>query len=442
MLINNVDAVPQWARVLSYQTLSTVIGRSLFVYTKKGPLQLNLFSLLIAPSGENKTVALKNHMNPVLSRFQKLAKVKVLLPSDYTTESMKDWFDYELLEQESGKVEKRDSGMLVKDEFTKIFKDIRKPYLSDQLEFLSFLYDGHIPARMTKKGGYQSPNEVSVNLVAATTPEFYRVLPRSVFLQGLGNRFLYVVVDEISPFRDNDPEEYFQSYVQASFREEVFNKLARLLLQYHSVAKKSCLYVPPEVGKRLMEVGKEKRELAQPLYKEDRYDLRSSYLTRLHEFSMKVAALEAVNRVGLLDSTGEKEPYEIDLTLEDANRAIEFVGHQYQEFERMLTLWENIETSERARFRLRDIMDVKSVIATEGGIIPMTTLRRKTGIESEKLWSILLEAIHNGEIKVYEGKKDPSKTGPVTKYFILTSMNVEIENWLHELPLEKSHSEV
>ena len=83
---------------------------------------------------------------------------------------------------------------MYRDEFSSLIKDGDKPYLSDLPEFLSELYSGFIEPRYTKSGKLEAGGEVYFSMISVTTPAVYGVLPSTYFSQGLGNRFIYVVV--------------------------------------------------------------------------------------------------------------------------------------------------------------------------------------------------------------------------------------------------------
>ena len=137
--------------------LSTAIGPRIKLITRVAPLPLNLFFLHVGPSGlAKKTIALQRYFYETLLQLENSTMQDFLLYSTFTVEGLHDYF--------LTKTQK--SGCIVQDEISRLFKDVRnKKYMGDMLEYLSCLYDGQSPSRLTIKHGGQDAVQVFVTLV-------------------------------------------------------------------------------------------------------------------------------------------------------------------------------------------------------------------------------------------------------------------------------------
>jgi hypothetical protein len=416
---------PLWLSLIAYIMLSSVIGKKICIKTTKGTLKLNLFILLIAPSGlGNKTIIANNFVKPILRQFSKIVGVKILFPSDFTTEGLKQYIENKTSEDQS---RPNDFGLIQKDELTKLFKDIyHKNYLTDQMEVLCFIYDGVIPSYVTKKDGEHPENDVCISLLSCSTPYLLKVMPISIFSQGLGNRFFYVVSLN-PPVVKEDPHEFFLEFKNDHLLDDQINKLADMLADIYRKICNRKLFFSEQASRIIIEYEHKNKTVANELNKKDLFNNKSSYYARLAEFAMKISALEAINRICTQDSTNDDL---IDVEEIDAQKAVNFVDECLKQFENLLNLWDSIQREERSQFRNTDKRDIVSIIADNGGMISMTELRRKSAITSEKLLNILTDLYSNGEVRYYQGKANKSKTGAATKYIVLKSINPKIPEYL------------
>src|SRR5581483_11314879 len=180
---------PDWVEACAIATFSAFLEGIQFT-TVKGKLNLNLFFLCIAPSSiGNKSVPLKNFARDILYRaseeFEKTGIQKgLLLPDKFTVEALIKHF-----------ATISNNGIIVADEFTAMIKSSKRRYLANLMEFLSQLYDGEAQSRTTIRNGLVKSEKCYVSFISATTPYIYSVLKQDLFIQGTGNRFLYILYD-------------------------------------------------------------------------------------------------------------------------------------------------------------------------------------------------------------------------------------------------------
>jgi len=418
-ITKRVGTHEDYAELLSLSALATTVGKKVVLETKVAPLQLNLFVLFVGPSGlARKTLPLRFYLNDVLRELETEVEddVQFRIPPNYSTEGLKNYFTQVVTEQG---VKQRDSGVIIRDEFTSLFKQTyHKKYMSDQLEFLSQLYDGWIPPRQTVKHGLQSENFVCVNMVACTTPYLFTVMRPEFFFQGTGNRFLFVLDDasSLELMKPEDPDTYFfKSEIsgRGSERENKVEDFAKLLKKYYENTRDLTVFVERQASKVLTDYKFIWETKAKELYLKDRLDAHYSYIVRMPEFAYKISVLKCIDR-----ECGETNKDSVEVNLEDTKYARSIVFRSFQHFENMMKLWEEVERRERIKVKTSDIADLKGFLADRGGRATRTEVLRYLGISAFKLNNILQTLYQTGEIKVVQ-EDDPHKPGKKAQILVL-----------------------
>jgi hypothetical protein len=391
-----------WAEDLASAALSTAVGPRVKLITKVAPLQLNLFFLNIGSSGLTvKSIALNNYFYDVLAELQEMTIGQgFLLPSTFTAEGLHNWFQVSTLK----------SGCVIQDEFSRLMKDVKsKKYMSGMLEYLSCLYDGRSPSRLTVAHGSQEMSLVFVNLVACSTPYLLTVMePEQFFLQGTGNRFLYYV-SEPSVRESGDSEEFFSPPNPLSGNVKSF---AEMLKDYYMNTQNRDLLLTPEAGKILFAYRSSKEKEADKLYASNALDLDAPYIIRTPAFAMKFASLKAIDREGKIET---KDP--ISLNKEDALYGTSRTEIHFQYFKRVRELNESLGAQQRAKVRGRDVQDVIRCLTDLGGHGTETDLHRLLHLNAEQIMQIEHELVETGQGRVEE--RETGKPGRPTNYIIL-----------------------
>ena len=420
-ILERVPTNPSFALSLSERIFSTVIGRNLVVITKKAPLRLNLFCLYIAPSGlGEKSIPLREYARPLLRRTASVIGEghQFIIPEHYTSEGIQKYFTEEKVGV-NGLV-RRDVGLIAFDEFAQFFADLRnKKYMRDAIYTLTRLYDGRLPGTATIKHGHIPNTDVYVNLVSAASIPILGQLDRDFFLQGCGNRFLYILdkPEDISSRIKRSPKDYF-SVPGEDEREKGLERFAKRLKRYYDRSKKCTLYVDEPAQKLLIDYELRMKNLASKISLTDPFDLRASYVARRFEFVSKLSALKCIDR-----KLAEKKYHKlIDIEVKDVKWATKQTRHYYNQFQRLLSYWEMIEYEKRKRVTGQLPDQIKYEIAKAGGWIAKTDLRRKMdsrNVSPEQLHSILGELTRRREIIIKEQKLDPHRPGPIPTYIVL-----------------------
>lgn len=329
----NVD----WAESIATSILSTVLGSRRYLYTKQGAVKMNLFFLYIGPSGlSKKSLPMTNFGQPLIEKYDELMGYSALtppkrteLPRRFSLEGMISYLN-----------EENQEGLLWKDEFTSMFKEANKEYMSGLIEFVSELVDGKLGARYTNKNKLQLPQDVYVNVIAATTPYIYDVISNDFFLQGTGNRVLYLIYDGKYKAQDIvDTEKYFGSYnkeLHDSDQDEYAKNLTLL-------GNSQLNYLQPidEAGQMWLKWRNELDERVLSKYKENMFDIQTVYLGKVAINTLKLAGIHRYSRLcrdPIQQSLLTTEPTEL-IMAEDMEWAIKKTQKHLNHFDKLVHQW-------------------------------------------------------------------------------------------------------
>ena len=309
------------------------MGFSKQIWTRIGPLNLNVWFMIVGPSGiANKTTPLKYHVRPMIEEMEQLIKESgeeksLFMPSRFSIEGFIEYL-----------AKYSDEGIIIRDEFTSAFKDMQKDYLADLAEFLSECYDCSVQKRFTRASKLEQSKQVYVNLLAATTPYLYNILKYDWWYQGLGNRIMFIVQDPQLPHQEN-PEDFFQKAQgdEQNLREIRHNFATQLL----AVRKSSTRIIQPSDvdAKALVDF---KYEIDQELYRryeKDQYDILCSYMARMPEMAYKLTALHFLSRKYKEIPNMHMDLWITDNYTGDSRWAIAKVCRHFEYFKKMLEVW-------------------------------------------------------------------------------------------------------
>jgi len=346
-VLDHIPTSRDWAESIAISLLSTAVGGDVYVRSKIGHLKLNLWFLMVGPSGiAYKSTPLKYFVFPVLTKLTEELDETTIMPSKFSVEGFIEWLS------------KHPQGGIIRDEFTTVFKESTKGYLSDVLEFLSELYDGTMQKRYTRKTKLEEARNVYVTFLAATTPYLYRVMKPDFFVQGTGNRILIVMYGGLDEKTlDQTPDEFFYDRKQDILRKERVARYAQELAKIRQSPLEQ-LVVMPEAGKKWLDFRKRITLKANQMFEDDVYNLKYTYITRLGEFTLKLSALHAISsHYEKLRGIGEEMP----IMVEDMQWAINKIRRYYNHFEQLLDEWRPEEQEEprslaNAITRLYDVL--------------------------------------------------------------------------------------
>lgn len=393
------DVNPEWAEACATTVLSTAIGPNKFTHTKIGDLHLNVWHLLVAPSGTSKTTALTYFVEPAVRALSDLvnetenatkdskaekSQVDLLLPRTFSLESL-------LVHM---KKKGQAQGLITMDEIAGSFKEVAsKSYAADLYENYSLLYDcQEIRATFVKWGAYSPIKNPYVTVIGAGTPTVYKYLPEDYSIQGTANRFLHIVGEEKSPSIPTSVHDYFgyDSDNGISEREAELDDFAkRLLTIRNSKATLVSFDTGDNSGTGSLMLEQYKRIVKE--FEGTTNPFLQGYLHRLYEMTLKLAAIRALGAI-----TEQNSSFYNDYTLTpmkaDAEWAIEKAWRHYEHFKTFVKKWGGHGTT----FKEAQVPSyahtqdsIKDVIKARGGEATRSDLLLATRIKAKELDDIL-----------------------------------------------------
>lgn len=267
------------------------------------------------------------------------------------------------------------------------------------MEFLSELYDGTIVKRYTRKAQLESYRKVYVCMIAATTPYLYAVMKRDFFIQGTGNRILFVIHKPESPPKI-DGETFFVSGYDLEERiREIESFSASLAALYESRLR--YVFPEPEAAEIWAEYKTRKSLESLELFKNDSKNLEYSYVERAPEFVLKIAALAAISRgYKSIPLMRESDTYLINK--EDMIYAINRVEKHLKFFREMLEDWGLATREAPIQTYESELNYLYSFFSkSPDGILTQKELLKLSGkVLSNEFHNLIATLIHLGKIKV------------------------------------------
>jgi hypothetical protein len=355
-ILEKIKTHPEWAESLAVGLISTVSYR-INVRNKQGKVRPNLWTIVIGNSGiAKKSSPVNSYVKPVLKQIEeKLGNnVHLRMPSDFTKEGMIAYLSGHMRRNNEGNDEEGSenehiykNGIIIRDEFSQIFSGMRKDYLKDTLEFFSELYDGTDQFRVTKGGAIEEVGETYVSLLGATTPTVYSSMDRNFFVQGTGNRFMYIIVDPKTILYDQKGIKFWLQTPELQHQLDAdVTKFAELL---SSVPESGYETLPLSIEALSVwsEYDKEKSMQIRDMVIEDKYDQDHTYLARMAETVLKFSIIHCISR-NLVEPLGQNIGFNPNMEISgyDMKWAIGKVERHVDHMRTLLINW-RIEPTER-----------------------------------------------------------------------------------------------
>jgi len=390
-----VETHPDWIETLATAIVSLQCGPERFILNNFGKLYATIGAIMIAPSRLGvKTVPLKAAREIVkkledrlnkhvyesydLTREEytnRLADLNFRLSSRGRGRTPKDLVEEQkLLENVSVNLKhhlfpeefteehltslltRNPRGVILADEYTRMFKAAKtKDYLSGSMEFLSRLLDCDVPIRGTISRGNERVDNPFVSFVSATTPVILQHMKEDFFLQGTGNRLLWIIVDRFDDVIDLESEEadnkineqineapFFWDVIDEEKREKELDNILNHLERIRRLPT-GAVMLDFESGIALDRNRISRFERGKALYNEDVIDARASLIAGLSEIEMKLALIHCVGRYAVLDNI---ETTQMEINMEDYEWAEAKILRHYEHFKKMWDLASQIRAGE------------------------------------------------------------------------------------------------
>ncbi|MEE9215630.1 MAG: hypothetical protein V3U54_12820 [Thermodesulfobacteriota bacterium] len=446
-----LDRVPtsyEWVEMQACSLIGLAAGKERSAFSRMGPIVLQFYVLNVGPSRISfKGIPVRNFTRQILQRFGKLVNKDFEMAPRHTVEAMIGEFSKqkkekkkkdkeptkkiikkisttedgviteeikEVTEKEKEKPKKpakppvliSDEGIMISEEFTAIFKDVKnKRYASDVLEFLSEIYDGWIAKRTTKKHGTEGGLNVFVSILASTTEYFFTNIERGFFVQGMGNRFFYII---------SDPQDLKRNY--RTFKEEgrnFFGPLAGMDQEDTDSAlddfaqrlrnlreKLPTIFGFTESAAELcFQYYEENHQLAISLWQQDNRSLSYSYYAERRVMMLRLAAVSTISRYEkLILKAGTTKIKALIITKKDMEWAIGRIETYTQYFLKVLDIWPQAkQQGDQIKTEEDDWSNIKSVIRQFGGRAKKHEIHEKTKYGKRKL-EMLLESMESAKV--------------------------------------------
>ncbi len=397
-ILTDIPTSPDWAESIAMTLLATVLGK-VKVLTKIGPMGLNIWNLMIGPSGlAYKSTPLLYYVYPTLVALTQLIDKPMIMPGRFTLEGMLEYLSEKHPAGPMSGTPMHEEGCIIRDEFTSLFKAVySKGYMADMMEFLSELYDGSMQKRYTRSYKLEHTEKVYMCLLAATTPYLFSVMERDFFVQGTGNRILYTMF-EPSELPIIDPEEFFitgQIHRERMSVNEDFSK--RLADVYNSNLR--YIFPMPEASVIWAKYKMKKDKEAAGRYRLNSQDLEYSYIQRQPEMTLKIAALATVSRAQ--NTIGKLRSDTLMINEEDMAWAVMKTENHLRHFRTLLSKWISTPTSKPVEIEEKELRYVLSFITgNQDNLLTQQEVLQLTGFsKNRKFLELLGTLISRGDIR-------------------------------------------
>jgi hypothetical protein len=491
-----VDRCPtsySWAECQSLVLLSLAMGLKRHIKTKMGRVRAHLFILNVGPSRiAFKTVPIKYYSREILLKMCELGERNFKMAKRHTVEAMigilsegknkkknkkKKGNNQNNPEeqgetnnqqnqnqnqnqtenttttnnQEQGQDQDQDplnpnsdillnnEAIMIYDEISSFFKDTKnKKWMSDALEFISELWDNWVGERETKTHGHEGGVRAFISILGATTDHFFETIDRSFFVQGTGNRFLFVLSmpRDIQMNFDTEEEEASDFFgllageTDSNMDEDLENFAKRILFLRDNAP--NTLEFTNSAALLAYKYYKNNHKMATRKWSEDRKNIEYSYLSERSILMIKLAGLYALSNneqrivEGLLTKDSEDS---IIITEKAVKWAILRMEEYSDNFVKLIDMWTEAKArGETVKIIEDDYKYIKSILRRHGGMLNRTQLARKTKYSSRRFREIINSAVQQKVLYLLTEIEDNSTGGrPKGIYCLPEFFNKEME---------------
>ncbi|MEM4657679.1 MAG: hypothetical protein QXX77_04575 [Candidatus Methanosuratincola sp.] len=354
-----------WARALSTVLVSSTLY-NLKLYDLMGTVYPNVFITYIAPSGTGcKTPPLK-----FVKEFFIWYDKEILAPSRFTIEGFGERVKGTDGDSNRKPVKPHPYGVILRDEFSDWFN---KKNLDQGLpEYLSEVYDGYLQGYYTRTYQSEGDEKVYYSFLGCSTEYFLQLMVEGFFIQGLGNRMLWVMEDpspkEITADKFFDQMKLITSDPERdklyNFTKEAFEKLKNV--QVATMLDGDEVYVEyfNNVTKKTDELHKAGNS----------FD--ASYYVKRCETALKLAMIYAASRLSIFEG-------HLVISKEDMEMAIHDIEQGYMPmFKKVVEVWKQLRhkpkevLAESSKYQL---IEVLKLAERSGGIVWRSLVEKELG---------------------------------------------------------------
>jgi len=440
--VGDIPSHPDWCETLAVALIGTIVGKNRFIRNKFGEVYANIFSVMVGGSGIsfktvpltivrslldrvsiviNEDVCQKNGMT--MEEFQ-----TVLQESKRASNRMKGTNAWKQQKWDLDRVEgkfvdlrtlekftsemlvtwliKNPQGMIVGDEWTKMFKGARtKDYLKDNMEDLSRLWDVQVEKVGTQTRGVEYPKDAYVAFVSATTYYLLTLMDEEFFMQGTGNRILWIVDEEMLYMDVEENVETMQFFWTVDNMVLYDRAMDSFTQQLVNVLHLPDGLVNVSFGASVMldRYRLHMHNRAVDKHKHDLLNIDANYIIRLAQNAMKLSLVHCVGRYAQDPRGTVRETMEV--SIEDTKWAIMKVERHYYYYNRLWAIASRVRKGTTKEYK-DDIGRVLYLVDRQcdsGERLTATALRQNTGWLRDDCTKILDTMVANNmiEARVY-----------------------------------------
>lgn len=456
LMMTGVPTHPDWAEGLAAAIIGMIAGKERFISNDYGKLYGNIFLIYIGASGLSfKTVPLKKVVRPLLKeltdrtnhevclsfnmrldeyterrrRYNRMSEREKKTPNgraeklilDQVKQSLVDFMSLQRFTSEklTSWLNEFPQGMIAGDEYTKMFKGAKtKDYLTDNMEDLSRLYDCDVEKVGTQVRGVEYPENAYVAFCSATTYYLLTLMSDDFFIQGTGNRPLWIL-DDTRKKVDVDVEalkgEFFWGIEEdRDFNQRMSNLAERLMLVRR--LPEGLIPLSLEASIALDKYRLQKYNDAVDKFSVDLLDKDANLIARLAQNAMKLALVHCIGRYAF-DYDKDDPPMNMEINIHDANWAIEKMEKHFDHYSRMRFVASRVRgttTRSYSSDQERVVYTIKR-LEGEGKKITKTIIMQATGWLKDDCQAILDAMLATKQIEMYH---EVSGTRKVTYYTV------------------------
>ena len=381
---------PLFARAVATILVSSMLKKAILL-DLMGKVDSNLFIMTIGESGSGKTPPIKRALEYMLAYDP-----DSLIAPRFTLEGLTEF----LTEQATPK-----HGVIINDEASLMIAEKGKKQFLGVFEFLSKLWDGWAPGYLTRSFKKEGGFPVHFSFLAGSTTVFLKDYAEELWAQGIGNRYLWILLDRVKPEKDKP------GFMLGT----TFDK------EWDEIMRSMC-----DLQKDLCQIDSVTVDFdAEEIWIDERYRLRlqafncvvkheANYIEKMPLQTLKLAMCYAASRKSYVVVPKDSSlPSILNIKREDMQRAIDDTLEYLKCWREVYDLWTTLqEDKERARTDSR-ADSVKKLIRwsiqnTSGLITVRTTCKGLNGISQPTADKIIqagwdmgwLEPAHNNVTSV------------------------------------------
>jgi hypothetical protein len=387
-----------WARSIGISLISVALRNLEEFSDEMGQVKANVFVVYVSPSGIGCKTPPIFRIRSILNLYQP----SLLAPSRFTVEGFTEHVTGKKKTDETDGQKPQEKGIIIRDELSRIFKERRKTAMEDVLEFLSELWDGHIESYRTRSYGLEGGVEVYFTLVGATTEHFLSLMDEDFFIEGLGNRILYVCQKTMNGCETVklNPDTFFKN---AGSKDEEWERLRQKIVKYLvKIEFSSDVDIRGDARRMWVDFYEEMTGRVGSISE----GFERSYLIKLPLHVLKLAMIFAVSR-------GSVHEYIVSIYAEDMKRAIDNIGLYEKEWRQVINWWQEIKREAKDELSIKhskyDLKKFCTYAYEKGGLTNTKEISAEYTLPSlSQIGDVLATGVRKGFLEIVAGNQNPN----------------------------------